>query len=390
MKQLTLFFLITILFFASCSSSNEKPVENPEEPTTPPPTDITTDEELSFLNVPDGFAVQVYADEIDNARQLALSESGTLFIGSRRDKVHAVKDRDNDGRTDTTFVIASDLNTPNGVALKDGDLYVAEISRIIRFNDVEENLSDNMSYEVVFDGYPEETHHGWKFISFGPDGKLYVPVGAPCNICDREEDIFNSITRLNADGTEMEIVHEGIRNTVGFNWHPENNHLWFTDNGRDNMGDNQPGDELNYAGEDGLHYGYPYCHQGDIPDPEFGEEQSCDEFVAPAQVLGPHVAALGIEFWNNENFPATMNGKAFIAEHGSWNRSTPIGYRLMTVDVTADGEASNYQVFLNGFRNNDTDTTHGRPVDLEWMSDGSLLVSDDHANQVYRIVYTGS
>ena len=382
--------LLFALFAISCSTptgQNQEQTEIEEQAEQP---NSQTDSDLYFLNIPDQYSMQVYADDVENARQLALSENGTLFIGTRQKSVYAVRDTDGDLRADEKFTIVSGLNMPNGVALKNGDLYVAEVSRILKFKDVEENLSDNMDFEVVYDDYPTDRHHGWKFIDFGPDGKLYVPVGAPCNICKSEDDIFASITRMNDDGSELEIVQEGIRNTVGFNWHPETNQLWFTDNGGDNLGDNMPGDELNFAPTDGMHFGYPYCHQGNYKDPTYGNERNCNQFTAPVEVLGPHVAALGFEFSNATQFPENMNNKVIIAEHGSWNRTTPIGYRITTVDITADGEGENYSVWIDGFRDNEKDKVFGRPVDLEWMPDGSLLISDDHAGKVYRLIFEGN
>jgi len=276
---------------------------------------------------------------------------------------------------------------PNGVALRDGDLYVAEVSRILRFNDIEQNLDKPGEPEVIFDDYPTETHHGWKYIAFGPDGKLYVPVGAPCNICKSENDVFASITRMDPDGSNMEVVQHGIRNTVGFTWHPETGELWFTDNGRDWMGDNKPDCELNHAPREGLHFGYPYCHQGDIPDPEFGEQRSCEEFVPPVQKLGPHVAPLGLEFYTGEQFPERFQGQVFIAQHGSWNRSEKIGYRVMRVKLE-NGRSAAYEPFAEGWLKNGK--VSGRPVDIELLPDGSMLVSDDYANAIYRIYYAGT
>lgn len=380
-------FIFLSLLLISCDN-NEGPKTEPDDDNTD--VQLESDPALDYISLPDGFIIQTYAEGIENARSMAFAEDGTLVVGSRREHVHAMRDLDNDGRVDTVFRILDGLKMPNGVAFKDGDLYVAEINRVLKLANFTDNLADDMSYEVVFDGYPSETHHGWKFISFGPDGQLYVPVGAPCNICESEDEIFNTITKLNVETGKMEIVQRGIRNTVGFNWHPENNQLWFTDNGGDNLGDNVPGDELNYAPEAGMHFGYPYCHQGDFPDPTYGEDRNCDEFVPPAQVLGPHVAALGMEFSNDTAFPISLNDKVFIAEHGSWNRTDPIGYRITSVDVQPDGTASNYEVWIDGFRNEETGEVLGRPVDLEWMPDGSLLISDDYAGKIYRVIYTGS
>ncbi|MDX1665639.1 MAG: PQQ-dependent sugar dehydrogenase, partial [Saprospiraceae bacterium] len=320
-------------------------------------------------------------------RSLELTPGGTLFVGTRnKGDVYALKDEDGDYKADKMYTIATGLKLPNGVAFRDGDLYVAEVSRILRYRDIEERLDNPPEPEVVFDDYPTETHHGWKFIDFGPDGKLYVPVGAPCNICESEDEVFATITRMDPDGTNMEIVQRGVRNTVGFTWHPETDHLWFTDNGRDWMGDNQPACELNHAPRDNMHFGYPYCHEGDLPDPEYGDLRDCSEFTPPAQKLGPHVAPLGLEFYTAGQFPESYRGDILIAEHGSWNRSEKIGYRIMMVEVE-DNEAVSYKPFAEGWLDEEKDDVWGRPVDLEFLPDGSMLVSDDYAGVIYRISY---
>ncbi|MCB9293354.1 MAG: sorbosone dehydrogenase family protein [Lewinellaceae bacterium] len=340
---------------------------------------------LDKIALPQGFRIESFAEGIKNARSLELSPNGTLFVGTRGEgKVYALRDEDGDFRADTVYTIAKGLKMPNGVAFRDGHLYVAEVSRILKFENIEDNLANPPEPVVVFDNYPSETHHGWKFIAFGPDGKLYVPVGAPCNICESEDEVFASITRLNPDGTGMEIVQRGIRNTVGFTWHPQTGELWFTDNGRDWMGDNEPACELNHAPRDGMHFGYPYCHEGDLPDPEFGARRSCDEFTPPVQDLGPHVAPLGVEFYTGQQFPEEYRGHLFIAEHGSWNRSEKIGYRVMMVKLDGN-EAVSYQPFATGWL--DKGNVWGRPVDLEFLPDGSMLVSDDFADAVYRVYY---
>ncbi len=349
---------------------------------------VNSDTKLETIRLPEGFRIDVYADGVVNARSMELTPSGVLFVGTRsKGNVYALRDTDGDSKVDEQYTIAKNLKLPNGVAFLDGDLYVAEVNRILRFENIEANLADPPEPVVVFDGYPEETHHGWKFIDFGPDGKLYVPVGAPCNICESEEVIFNSITRLNPDGSGMEIVHRGIRNTVGFTWHPETGELWFTDNGRDWMGDNQPACELNRATQDGLHFGYPYCHQGDLPDPEFGSQADCADFVPPVQKLGPHVAPLGVEFYTGDMFPPAYRGQILIAEHGSWNRSEKIGYRVMMVKLDGN-QAVSYEPFAEGWLNEKKDNAWGRPVDIEFLPDGSMLLSDDYADKIYRISYT--
>lgn len=379
MKKL-LFILSSVLLLPSCGNVNP-----------PMPQIFGGPEELPIeqIHLPEGFEISIYADKVENARSLEWTPGGTLFVGTRDEgKVYAVKDTNSDFRADRIYTIAEDLQMPNGVAFRDGDLYVAEVSRILRFDNIEEQLASPPKPVIVYDQYPTETHHGWKFIDFSPDGKLYVPVGAPCNICKSEKEIFASITRLNPDGTDMEIVHHGIRNTVGFTWHPITGDLWFTDNGRDWMGDNEPACELNFAPREGMHFGYPYCHEGDLPDPEFGEQRDCREFAPPVQNLGPHVAPLGLEFYTGDQFPEKYKNQVFIAEHGSWNRSEKIGYRVTL--VTLDGnQSTGYSPFAEGWLDEESGNVWGRPVDLELLPDGSFLLSDDYADVIYRITYTG-
>ena len=342
--------------------------------------------ELEKVELPAGFSIEVFASGIDVARSLAQSPSGTVFVGTGRRGggiVHAVVDRNGDGKADGRHRIGSDLNWPNGVAFHDGDLYVAEISRVLRFEDIEARLDSPPAPVVVTANLPDKTHHGWKFIRFGPDGRLYVPVGAPCNICD-EGDPFATILRLDDEGA-YEVVARGVRNTVGFDWRPGTNELWFTDNGRDMMGDDVPPDELNVLTADGQHFGYPYCHGQDIADPEFGDERSCGELVAPALDLDPHVAAVGMRFYRGDAFPARYRGQIFIAEHGSWNRSAKIGYRVMVVLVDGEGRATDYEEFATGWLQGED--SWGRPVDVMERADGSLLVSDDMRGVIYRITY---
>jgi glucose/arabinose dehydrogenase len=344
---------------------------------------------LQKIKLPPGFAIGVFAEGVKNARSMTLSPSGTLFVGTRdAGNVYALRDTNGDFQADQQFLLASGLNQPNGVAFRNGALYVAEISRILRFDNIEQRLANPGQPAVVSDQYPSDGHHGWKYIAFGPDGKLYVPVGAPCNICDREEPIYASITRIDVDNPgKPEVVQRGIRNTVGFTWHPVTKQLWFTDNGRDMMGDDVPPCELNRAERDGLHFGYPYCHGGNIKDPKFGNKRACDEFVAPAQNLGPHTAPLGMEFYTGSQFPAEYKNQALIAEHGSWNRSKKIGYQLSLVRLDANGRGTSYEPFATGWLQGED--VWGRPVDLEFLPDGSMLVSDDYADAIYRIYYKG-
>lgn len=376
------FLFLSLILLAACG---------PVNPPTPKMfRKALTDLPLDSLNLPPGYQIDVYAEGVTNARSLELTPNGTLFVGTRDEgAVYALVDRDQDMHADTVYVLAEDLNMPNGVAFRNGDLYVAEVSRILRFPDVENNLDKKGNFEVVYDQYPTDRHHGWKFISFGPDGKLYVPVGAPCNICESENPVYNTITTLDVDTKEMNILHEGIRNTVGFTWHPETGHLWFTDNGRDMLGDDSPACELNHATEPGMHFGYPYCHEGDLPDPEFGDKRDCSEFTAPAMKLGPHVAPLGVEFYTGSMFPDEMRHQILIAEHGSWNRSKKIGYRITKVTVDENGNATSYEPFIDGWLDEEDDDVWGRPVDIEHMPDGSLLISDDYADAIYRLYYEG-
>jgi glucose/arabinose dehydrogenase len=339
---------------------------------------------LDKIKLPDGFKIEVFAAGIDRARSLALSPNETLFVGtmSKKGVVTAVKNGQH-------YKLSEGWEMPNGVAFKDGDLYVAEVSKIHKFEDIENNL-DAPKEEVIYDKYPTESHHGWKFISFGPDGKLYVPVGAPCNICEKEEEIYGTITRINPDGTGFEIVQKGIRNTVGFTWHPDNKELWFTDNGRDMWGDDTPGCEVNHAPKDGMHFGYPYCHQGDLPeDDESISKHTCEGFTPPAKVLRAHVAPLGIEFIPAGNFPKKYEKQILVAEHGSWNRTKKQGYRLALLTLDENDQVKSSATFADGWLNEDDDVW-GRPVDMEFMKDGSLLVSDDMADVVYRIFYEGN
>ncbi len=341
---------------------------------------------LDSIKLPPGFSISEYA-EVDNARSMALSPSGVLYVGNRNgDKVYAVKDTDGDFIADKKWVLDSGLNMPNGVAFKDGSLYVAEVSRILKFTDIESKLDNPGEPEVIYDQFPTETHHGWKYIAFGPDGKLYVPVGAPCNICGSADSVYAAIHRMNTDGTGLEIFASGVRNTVGFTWHPETQALWFTDNGRDMLGDDIPPCELNTAPQAGLHFGYPYCHGGTLADPEFGSKRKCEEFVAPVQNLGAHVAPLGVKFYTGDMFPAEYKNQIILAEHGSWNRSRKSGYKLSLVKIQ-DGKAISYETFASGWLNEESQEVSGRPVDLIQMPDGSLLVSDDQAGKVYRITY---
>ncbi len=343
---------------------------------------------LEKLKLPQGFVISIFADSVVNARSLTYTPSGTLFVSTRSEgNLYALKDTDGDYIADKRYTILKGGNMPNGVAFKDGDLYIAEVNRILKISDIESKLDNPGSPEIVYDKYPTDKHHGWKYIAFGPDGKLYVPVGAPCNICESKEKVYASMTRMNLDGSDMEVVHSGIRNSVGFDWHPITKKLYFTDNGRDMMGDDIPECELNYASSENMHFGFPYCHQGDTPDPEFGKTRKCDEFTPPAAKLGPHTAPLGMTFYTGNQFPEIYHNQIFIARHGSWNRSKKSGYDIVLATLNADGTVLDTKPFITGWLDEGTDDVWGRPVDMEILPDGSMLISDDYADVVYRVSY---
>ncbi|MGN6789588.1 MAG: PQQ-dependent sugar dehydrogenase [Rhodanobacteraceae bacterium] len=341
---------------------------------------------LQSLKVPAGFHVSLYSDAVPNAREMTLGTRDTVFVGSQKGDVYALTGM-KDGRAEHVYVIAKDLEMPVGVAFHDGALYVSAVSRILKYPDIEAHLAHPPKPVVVTDKLPTKTHHGWKFIAFGPDGKLYVPIGAPCNICNPGPD-YAKIIRMNPDGSDWQDVATGIRNSVGFDWQPGSHTFWFTNNGRDLMGDDVPDDTLNRVVRPGENFGYPYCHAGNVVDPEFGKGHSCSEFAQPALRLGAHVASLGMRFYIGQMFPAAYHGAIFIAEHGSWNRSRKSGYRVVVVHVDANGKVTGSQPFLTGFL--DGQTTLGRPADVQPMRDGSLLVSDDDNGAIYRVTFVRS
>lgn len=340
---------------------------------------------LDQVRLPPGFRIEVVTEDVPGARAMALSPSGTLFVGSRGEgKVYAVTDAL--GARPRVRVVATGLRMPAGVALRDGNLYASSVSKIVRLDNIESRLDNPPAPVVVSDRFPTESHHGWKFIAFGPDGYLYVPVGAPCNVCAPDENRYANIMKMKPDGSDLQVVARGVRNTVGFDWHPSTRELWFTDNGRDRMGDDVPDDELNRATAPGQHFGYPYCHAGNIADPEYGSKRPCSAFVPPVARLGAHVAALGMRFYTGTQFPPAYRNSVFIAEHGSWDRSEPSGYRVVSVALDGSGKAVRQEVFAQGWLRGGK--PWGRPADVLVAPDGSLLVSDDLAGAIYRIRYT--
>jgi hypothetical protein len=342
---------------------------------------------VETIKLPQGFAIEVVG-RVPNARAMTWGAAGTLFVGSTSaGKVYALTLPPPGAKGEAVVnVIASGLREPAGVAFRDGALYVSAISRILRFDDIERRLADPPAPVVVSDRFPTDGHHGRKFIAFGPEGKLYVPVGVPCNVCEPDPDRYGVIMRMNPDGTGLEVYARGLRNTVGFDWDPRTQELWFTDNGRDRLGDDSPPDTLNHAPRAGLRFGFPYCHGGTLSDPEYGRLRACSEFRPPAQDLGPHVASLGMRFYTGTQFPVAYRNRVFVAEHGSWNRSRKIGYRVTM--VTLDGnKAVRYEPFAEGWVQGER--AWGRPADVLVAPDGSLLVSDDDAGAIYRIRYKG-
>jgi glucose/arabinose dehydrogenase len=345
---------------------------------------------LELITLPEGFKIDLFATDLPNARMIVRGANGTIFVSTRnKGAIYAVRDADGDFKAEQKWVIAEGLDTPNGVAFHEGALYVAEYRRLIRFDDIENRLDNPPAPVVLFDQFPEKMGHHWKYAAIGPDGWLYVNIGAPGNIVNMEPEDprYATISRIRLDGTGLETYARGVRNSVGFTWHPETGHLWFTDNGRDWLGDDRPPCELNVATEAGQHFGYPFCHGGDLIDPEFGEGRSCDEFVAPAQNLGPHTAPLGLKFYTGDQFPAEYKNAILIAEHGSWNRSIPIGYRIAMVRLDEQGKSKGYEMFAEGWLQRTR--AWGRPVDLLVLPDGSLLISDDAADCIYRVHYAG-
>ena len=387
---LAIIFLFTGLL--ACNSGQLPSEKKPDDQSNSPARDnslvqdhLSKKYKLDKITLPEGFRIEVYA-EVPNARSMTLSPEGTLYVGTQKNSVYAIPDKNKDGKADKVYEIVNNLDAPNGVAFKDGSLYIGSISTIYRLDNIESSLENPSKPVIIYDKYPTDKHHGYKFIAFGPDGKLYVPVGAPCNICEPTKPVYAAITRMNPDGSDFEIFASGVRNTVGFDWNPKTQEIWFTDNGRDLMGNDLPNDELNTASKAGMHFGYPYCHQGDILDPEFGKGKNCSDYTAPVKLLGPHVAALGMRFNKENKFPEEYDNAIFIAEHGSWNRTTPIGYRIAVVKMKADGTAMDLVIFADGWLQNVRDVS-GRPVDVQFLPDGSMLVSDDYAGVIYKISY---
>ena len=339
------------------------------------------------LVVPDGFKIELFASDVINARQLALGDEGTLFVGTRKEgKVYALVDKNNDGKADKRYLIDKNLNMPSGVAYRDGALYVAALNQILRYDNIEKKLANPPDPVVIVNDLPSDAHHGWKAIEFSPNGHLYIPVGMPCNICLSENERHGTVVKLNIKTGKYSIFATGVRNSVGLAFHPIDETLWFSDNGRDWLGDDSPPDEINHAPIAGLNFGFPYLHGRNILDPEYGAQADTEDYTLPAVELRAHVAPLGMTFYNARQFPEEYQSSLFVAEHGSWNRSEKTGYRV--IQVILDGnEVVKIKPFITGWLDKEEDTTWGRPVDILMMPDGSMLISDDYANAIYRVTY---
>lgn len=392
-KIFTIAALLTLMGMLAPAAAQQKEPTGPQgkvEAATNPLT-VDVNEYISRIQLPPGFRIAVYTDKVPGARSMALSDAGTLFVGTFGafgappvGKVYALRDDNHDNKADEVITVAEKLNLPNGVAVHGKDLYVAEISRILRYSDIDNNLKKSPQPVVINDSYPTDYHHGWKFIRFGPDGRLYVPVGAPCNTCIPDAD-HAIITSIKPDGSDKQVFARGIRNSVGFDWDPDTGELWFTDNGRDAWGNDIPPEELNHAPRAGLHFGFPYRFGKTLVDYDYQTDMKAADFTPTALELPAHNAALGMRFYPGGMFPDTYKHRMFIASHGSWNRGVPDGYRIFAVTLK-DNQVVGYETFASGWLTEDKQFW-GRPVDVQVLPDGSLLVSDDHAGAIYRISY---
>ena len=339
---------------------------------------------LDAIRVPEGFRVEVWASGMPGARMMARGEDGTVYVGTRTiGRVYAVKD---DGAARTPRILAQRLDNPNGVAVRDGALYVTAINRVLRYDNIAANPNAEPVDLTAAFALPTEAHHGWKFTAFGPDGKLYMNVGVPCDTCTFDEDRHALIIRYNPDGTGREIVGRGVRNSVGFDWRPGTNVLYASNNGRDWAGNDTPQDTFLRLNRMGEHHGFPYCSGEGWQDPGH-TGRVCSEFPAPVALLGPHAAALGMRFYTGTMFPEAYRGRAFVARHGSWNRDSKIGFDVVTVALDADGARGTVEPFMTGLLDTTANSYRGRPTDILVMPDGALLVSDEENGVIYRVSY---
>ena len=341
--------------------------------------------DLGKLKLPDGFQIRIVTAEVGNARQMALAQDGTLFVGSWTEgKVYAVPEA-LASEDPEAIVLAEDLALPSGVTVRNGDLYVAAVNRILHFPGIGQRLAPGAEYRVITDRLPDIRHHGWKYIKFGPDGRLYVPIGAPCNMCLSEDPRFATILSMDPATGDTEIVARGVRNSVGFDWHPHTQQLWFTDNGRDLLGDDVPPEEVNVLTASGQHFGYPFVHGTGILDPDFGTDADPADHVPPVVEIQAHSAALGVDFYTGARFPERYRDALFIAEHGSWNRSSKVGYQVSV--IVFDGDTPSYEPFITGWL--EGESNWGRPADVLVAPDGSLLISEDQQGVIYQVTWSG-
>ncbi len=340
---------------------------------------------LDKLKLPPGFKAEVWATGVPGGRAMVRGDSGKVYVGTRGiGRVYEITDN---GTSRTSRVVVDKLDQPAGVALRNGSLYVIAVDKALRFDGIEKNPTvAPVDMTAVFK-LPKEKHHNWKYIAFGPDGKLYVPFGAPCNICEPPSDEYAQIRRYNADGSGMEVIARGVRNTQGFAWHPVTGEMWFTDHGRDWMGDDTPEDELNRMTKTGQNFGFPYCHANGVADKDIKKANACDGVTLPATTMGPHAAAMGVHFYTGNMFPAEYKNVMFVARKGSWNRTKKFGYDVVTVRTDADGRSPKITPFMTGFLDPAKDEFSGRPTYFLQLPDGSLLVSDEQLGSIYRITY---
>ena len=341
---------------------------------------------INKLKLPPGFKIEVWATGMPGARAMALGDNGKVYIGTRAiGRVYEVTDN---GKERTSRVVVDKLVQPAGVAFNNGSLYVMAIDKVLRFDGIDKNASVTPVDLTAIFNLPPEQHHNWKYIAFGPDGKLYVPFGAPCNICEPPTAEYAQIRRYNPDGSGMEVLATGVRNTVGFDWHPTTKQLWFTNHGRDWMGDNTPNDTLNLMSKTGLNFGFPYCHQGNLPDNVITKANACQGVEQPIALMGPHVATMGIKFYTGNMFPPEYKDAALIARKGSWNSNQKVGFDVVMVKAGTDGKNPKITPFITGFMNPADQSFWGRPAYLMQMTDGSMLVSDEQLGAIYRVTYS--
>ena len=336
------------------------------------------------IKMPKGFHVEVWAHGMPGVRMMARGSQGTIWAGSRIiGRVYEIKDK---GGVRQHRILAEKLTQPNGVAFQGGNLYIMAINRVFRYDGIEDNPNVKPVELTAQFKLPPDVHHNWKFIAFGPDSRLYVQVGAPCNICEPSPE-HGQIRRYIADGSGMEVVARGVRNSVGFDFHPQTGELWFTDNGRDWQGENGPQDELNRVSKMGEFFGFPYCHANGIPDMDIKKKDPCKGATLPVALMGPHAAALGMRFYTGSMFPKEYQNSIFVARRGSWNRSELFGFDVANVRAGADGKNAKVTPFMTGFRDPKENKFWGRPVDVLQLPDGSMLVADEQVGAIYRVTY---